>query len=548
MPPLLRYLPRVRLVHHVAAATAVLLLLAGCGRPLSADAPPRLSATTPPAQADTGDIRWALYAEPPVLDYVYAFDYPQNTILSNVCESLMRLTPSLRTEPGLARTARHPGALTWVYDLRSGVRFQHGGVMTADDAVHSLRRHMDKETGSYWAEDFRKVRSIRKTGPLQVTVTLKEPDALFPQAMANSAGTVASARTLRAEKNRFGTADGSLNCTGPYTLSRWSRGSSIRLSRFDGYWGRAARNTGITFSFLSDATARTNALLTGEVDGTFQPPPESLARLRASDEGQVYFGEGLTTVNLAVTDLHGTLRDVRVRRALSLALDRAGFARVAMRNSATPSTSLVTSAAWRGLPEARSRHSRPSTQRDLPTARRLIREAHATGKKITIATSPVGPDVSQLATAVQDAGTRIGLDVDLKTIAPDAYTSLFSDAQARKGLDLFPYTYYQSINDPLDFYTTARTGEFANYGDFSSPAYDRLADAASARDSLAERRELTAELERVADRQLPVIPVADLPNSVFLNKRITGAPTTIAYLYYPWAADIGAAHARRARP
>ncbi|MFJ4714361.1 ABC transporter substrate-binding protein [Streptomyces sp. NPDC088785] len=549
MPQLLRHRRKARALRKGALLTAV-LLLTGCGHRQPFGSPPTLSASTPPARADTGAIRWALYAEPPVLDYVYAFDYPQNTVLSNVCESLMRLTPSLRTAPGLARRATHPDPLTWVYDLRGGVRFQHGGTLTAEDAVYSLRRHMDKKTGSYWAEDFKNVRSIRKSGPLQITVRLKAPDALFPQAMANSAGTVARAATMRAEHNRFGTPDGGLDCTGPYTLSRWSRGSSIKLTRFAGYWGRPARNTSVTFSFLPDASARTNALLTGEVDGTYAPPPESLERLKASDEGKVYFGEGLTTVNLALTHLTGTLHDVRVRRALSLALDRAGFARVALHNSATPSSSLVTDETWTGMPaadRAARAHDRPSTRRNLDAARRLIREAGAEGKKITVATSPIGPDVSQLATAVQDAGTRIGLDVDLQTIAPDAFTALFSDAQARKGIDLFPYTYYLSLNDPLGFYTNMRTGEFENYGGFSSPAYDRLSDAASARDSVTERRRLAARLERLADRDLPVIPVAALPNSLFLNKRITGAPTTISYLYYPWAADIGAAP-RRTRP
>ncbi|MEV0095847.1 ABC transporter substrate-binding protein [Streptomyces sp. NPDC050738] len=551
MPHLLRYLRHARLSRAGAVLTAALLLLTGCGHPQNFGSPPALSASTPPSRADTGAIRWALYAEPPVLDYVYAFDYPQNTILSNVCESLMRLTPSLRTEPGLARKASHPDPLTWIYDLRPGVRFQHGGTMTADDAVYSLRRHMDEKIGSYWAEDFKNVRSIDKSGPLQITVKLGTPDALFPQAMANSAGTIADAATMRTEKTRFGTADGTLNCTGPYTLTSWSRGSSIKLTRFDHYWGRPARNTAVTFSFLPDAGARTNALLTGEVDGTYSPPPESLERLRASDEGKVYFGEGLTTINLALTDLKGTLGDVRVRRALSLALDRDGFARVAMHNSATPSSSLVTGETWNGLPQAERtarERGRPSTRRDLPQARRLIKEAHAQGKKITIATSPIGPDVSQLATAVQDAGTRIGLEVDLKTIAPDAFTALFSDAEARKGIDLFPYTYYLSLNDPLGFYTNMHTDEFENYGAFSSPAYDKLADEASAQGALPKRRHLAVQLEQLADRELPVIPVAELPNSVFLNKRITGAPTTISYLYYPWAADIGAARPQRTRP
>ncbi|WP_327358258.1 ABC transporter substrate-binding protein [Streptomyces sp. NBC_01304] len=538
-----------KIPRRAAAAGALLLALAlvltACGTPAGSRgaADYRLSAGTPRPKGEISGFSWALYAEPPVLDYLYAFDYPQNTVLANVCESLMRWTPGLTTEPGLARKASNPDPKTWVYDLRAGVKFHGGGELTADDAVYSLRRHLDPKLGSYWNEDFANVASIDKTGPLQVTVRLKRPDALFPQAMANSAGTVASSRSIKAQGRKFGTADGGLDCTGPFELGRWNRGQSLRLDRFDGYWGRRAKAGHVTFTFLPDSSARTNALLTGEVDGTFGVPPESLARLRSSDSGTLSFGEGLTTVNLNVASLKGTLKDVRVRRALLLALDREGFARAAMRGSATPTSAPAPRAAWRGIPRGitdRAYRQLPTVKRDLETARKLIRQAGAEGKKLTVATSPIGPDVSLLALAVQDAGTRIGLNVELKTIAPDAFTALFSDAKAREGLDLFPYTYYLSITDPLGIYTNFRTGQFENYAHFSDPEYDRVEARASATYDPVKRGRITAQLQKLALDKAICLPVAEYPNAVFQSRRITGAPTTVSYLYYPWAADVGA--------
>ncbi|MFJ3924535.1 ABC transporter substrate-binding protein [Streptomyces sp. NPDC090022] len=126
----------------------------------------------------------------------------------------MRWTPQLTLEPGLAEKVGHPDSVTWVYDLRPGVRFHSGAAMTADDVVVSLNRHRDPALGSYWVEDFKNVASVEKTGPLQVTVTLTTPDALFPQAMANSAGTVAGAAAMAEQGAAFGTADGGLDCTG----------------------------------------------------------------------------------------------------------------------------------------------------------------------------------------------------------------------------------------------------------------------------------------------------------------------------------------------
>lgn len=502
-----------------------------------------LSATTPPARGDIDSFSWAVYAEPPTLDYTVAFDYPQNTILSNVCESLMRWTPALTTEPGLAQKASNPDPTTWVYDLRPGVRFHDGKVMTADDVVFSLGRQMDPDNAAAWAQVFQNVSAITKSGPLQVTVKLKKPDSQFPQYMASAAGVVASKAGVEAAGKNYGTSGG-LACTGPFRLGTWNKGQSIELDRFDHYWGTKAKAKKAVFRILTDPSARTNAMLSGEVDGGYLIPTESYARLRESGTGTLYFGEGLSTVNVNVTNMKGPLGDLRVRRALSLAIDRTGFVKAGLAGAGTVTNSLTTRAAWAAAPEATRKTAfdgLPPTGQDIEQAKALIKEAGATGKSLTMATSAIGQDVSLLATAVQAAGTRIGLDIRLKTIAPNAFTALFTDPEARKGIDMFPLTYYDSITDPLDLLSNFKTGAYMNFAGYSDPQYDRLVDQAAAVYPVPERLDIEAKLQHLAADQLLWIPVSEWPTAMFLNKRITGAPTTISYMYYPWAADVGAA-------
>ncbi|MFE5795601.1 ABC transporter substrate-binding protein [Streptomyces sp. NPDC056503] len=533
---------------RTAAATAVLsalALLAACSGPPkggTGGVEARLSASTPPARAEIDSFTWALYAEPPTLDYTVAFDYPQNTVLSNVCESLMRWTPQLTLEPGLARQAVNPDPLTWVYDLRSGVRFHDGRTMTADDVVFSLGRQTDPKNAAAWAQVFRNVASVHATGPLQVTVRLKRPDSQFPQYMATAAGVVASKAGVEAAGKDYGTTGG-LACTGPFRLGAWQKGQSIELERFDGYWGAEAKARKAVFRVLTDPSARTNAMLSGEIDGGYLIPTESYARLRESGVGTLYFGEGLSTVNVNVTDMKGALGDVRVRRALSLALDRSGFVKAGLGGAGTVTGSLTTRAAWGAAPESALRAAfdgLPPTEPDIEKAKALIKEAGATGKTLTMVTSPIGQDVSLLATAVQAAGTRIGLDIRLKTVAPNAFTALFTDPRAREGVDMFPLTLYNSITDPLDLLANFKTGAYLNYAGHSDKRYDALVDRAAAAYAPAERMEIEAQLNRLAAERFLWIPVAEWPTSVFLNKRITGAPTTIAYMYRPWAASVGA--------
>ncbi|MFE7709217.1 ABC transporter substrate-binding protein [Streptomyces sp. NPDC057486] len=532
----------------VTAALSSLAVLAACSGPPDATADPSdsffvMSAGTPRARDGIDSFTWAVYAEPPTLDYTVAFDYPQNTILSNVCESLMRWTPGLTTEPGLARKASNPDPTTWVYDLREGVHFHDGRTMTADDVVFSLGRQRDPDNAAAWAQVFQNVAAITKTGPLQVTVKLRKPDSQFPQYMATAAGVVASKAGVEKAGRDYGTA-GSLACTGPFKLGAWHKGQSIELDRFDGYWGTKAKAGKAVFRFLTDPSARINALLSGEVDGGYLIPTESYARLNKSSAGTLYFGEGLSTVNVNITNMKGPLGDVRVRRALSLALDRSGFVNAGLGGAGSDTSSLTTHAAWAQASEQTQKAAfdgLPPTEPDLEKARALIKEAGAIGAKLTVATSSIGQDVSLLATAVQAAGTQIGLDIRLKSIAPNAFTALFTDPGAREGVDMFPLTYYDSITDPLDLLANFKTGAYLNFAGYSDKRYDELVDQATAVYDPERRMDIETRLQQHTADQLLWIPVAEWPTSVFLNKRITGAPTTIAYMYYPWAADVGAA-------
>ncbi|MFI6937641.1 ABC transporter substrate-binding protein [Streptomyces sp. NPDC050418] len=529
------------------AALTSLVVLAACSGPpkdsQDSGGEIELSASTPPARGEIDSFTWAVYAEPPTLDYTMAFDYPQNTILSNVCESLMRWTPGLTMEPGLAKKASNPDPTTWVYDLREGVRFHNGGKMTADDVVFSLERQRDPDNAAAWAQVFQNVASVKKTGKLQVTVKLKKPDSQYPQYMATAAGVVASRSGIKAAGKDYGTS-GDLACTGPFKLGTWDKGQSIALERFDGYWGRNAKAKKAVFRVLTDPSSRTNSMLSGESDGGYLIPTESYDRLRDSGVGKLYFGEGLTTVNVNVTNMKGPLGDVRVRRALSLALDRSGFVQAGLGGAGTVTNSLTPRAAWTAASEGTRKaafDALPPTERDIDKATKLIKEAGATGKTLTVATSSIGQDVSLLATAVQAAGTQIGLDIRLKTIAPNAFTALFTDPGARKGIDLFPYTSYQNITDPLDMLANFKTGAYLNFAGYSDKGYDRLVDRATGVYQPDKRMQIEADLQQHVAEQVLWIPVAEWPTTVFLNKRITGAPTTISYMYYPWAADVGAA-------
>ena len=115
-----------------------------------------------------------------------------------------------------------------------------------------------------------------------------------------------------------------------------------------------------------------------------------------------------------------------------------------------------------------------------------------------------------------------------------------SKTYAREGIDLFYTVWYLSSPDPLEMCSVLRTGEFSNYGEWSDPEFDQVVNEAIAIDDPAARSEKTAEAQRIANAQLPWLPLFTGPMPVFVGERITGVAPSIAFLYFPWAATIGA--------
>lgn len=543
----MRTVPSTRIA-SVAVTALIACAATACGgasSPGGGGAPYQISAGTPAAKGAMDSVTWSLYAEPQSLDYAYAYDYPPNTVLANVCEQLQRITPDMKVEPGLAIATAAPDPLKWVYTIRPGVRFHDGSPLTADDVVASLNRHIDPAVASYWISAYQNVSSIEKTGPMEVTVHLRKPDNLFNLEMGTSAGTIESAQFLAKAGKDYGTPDGGVNCTGPYSMAQWQKGQSITLKKFDGYWDPALtpKVTTVKEVFIQDPAARVNAMLSQEVDGGYLLPSTGFAKLREASTGTLYFGPSTTAVNLIPTNMQGTLGDVRVRKALSMALDRTGIISAAVSGYGSPAKAPAAIGAWGLTPDAAKDYyaQLPDFTRDLTAAKQLIQEAGAAGKPVVMATSTMSPELGVIANAVQAAGREIGLDVQLQPVAPDAYSALFGDPSARAGIDLMTTFWYDSTPDALELYGIMQTGNYANYGGYSNPDYDKIVDQAGATADPAARAAVVAKLQQIAVDQLIWIPLYEVPNTLFLSNRVTGAPTGIAQLVYPWAAGLGSA-------
>lgn len=540
-----------RITAVTVAGVVLGLVLGGCGaQPASVTgsaggAKYTLADSTEAPTKEIDNFSWAMYAEPFSLDYAYAFDYPDNTVLSNVCESLFRWNADLSTSPGLATGVENPDPLTWIYTIRQGVKFHDGTEMTADDVVASLSRHLDPEVGSFWASSYQNVESIEKTGDYEVTVTTTRPDYVFNSSLVGAPGVVESAATLEEAGKDYGNSKAGVNCTGPFQFDQWEAGESITLKRFDDYWDPdlKPKSKQVTFTMLPDATSRINAFQTGEIDGGFAIPSNAIDILKANkDAGSLYFGNDTSVQSMVFTNLAGTFQDVRVRKALMMAINRDALIKAAEQGYAKNTDALTTRSVWKDVPAATADEAFDgllSTPYDLEEAKKLVKEAGAEGSKFVFATASLNAAFDITARAIASAAKEIGLEPEIQTMSNDKYTTLFSDPEARKNVDLLVTSWYLSSTEPLEMYSVLRTGDFSNYGGWSNAEFDDLVNSAYSVQDPEARGKLTGQAAKLASEEVVWGPLYETVTSMWLGKRITGADPSINYMYYPWAAQIG---------
>ena len=314
-----------------ASAVALSLTLAACGRSATSTnstvgnvSPTKgLVTTTPAGTKPYGTVVWAVYRSVNSLDPIYAFDYPENTAISLMCESLLKQAPNGALVPGLA-SMTNPSPTKLVFTIQPGAKFWDGHPVTPADVIYSLGRQMNPKLGGFYGLVFNRVSSITQTGANQVTINLKQPDYWLPGELASMGGVIIEKAYAQKQGKNYGTPAGGIMCTGAYEFKSWNPGTGVVAVANPHYWGgKTPLAKEIIVKGVPDTTTLTSGLLTGAVQGGYLDGIATLPQLEAAKNAvTIYQGPGEDTDAFIVSNLKGVLGNVKVRQALSLALNR----------------------------------------------------------------------------------------------------------------------------------------------------------------------------------------------------------------------------------
>jgi peptide/nickel transport system substrate-binding protein len=540
---------RPRFARWAPFVSAAVLMTAACGRSASSSSSTApvdefaLPTTTTPGTAPVASITWGLYRETNSLDPIFAFDYPENTVLAVLCETLLHQNPDGSITSGLADLT-YPDDTHMVFTLKDGVTFWDGNPLTPDDVVYSLERNTDADLGGFYGATFDRVKAIEATGSNQVTITLKQPDYWLAGELASTPGWIVERSYVEQQGKDFGTPAGGTMCTGSYKFQSWKPGEGITVVRNDSYWNPDVKPLvdEILFKGTPDEAGLTSALLTGDINGYYAFSLSTLDQLKNSSEVTVTEGPGWNTDAFIVSSFDGPLGDARVRQALSMALDRQGIIDTVYKGAALLPKSLSAPGTWGyGRDVFATAYSElPEMTQDVESAKELVQQAGAGGKTITLGMSNELSNLAAEASAYKAAAESIGMKAEFKSVSAANYINFFIDPAAREGIDGFFTVNYGDYADPAALLATLvlPTGS-QNYSGYSNPEVTRLLEEARTTADDAERAQKVAQAQALSMQDMPWIPNAFPKSDLITSPDLTGAVSSFAYMFAPWANDLG---------
>lgn len=506
----------------------------------------RNAAAASGSRSEIDTLTWGLTSGPRSLDLAHSMDINTLTVLSLGMESLLKIDAKGKLVPNLAVSYTHPNLLTYVFNLRKGVKFWDGKPMTPADVTYSMNRHLDPKTQSQDQSFFANMKAAVQSGPMQVTIHMKAPDPSFIYMPATYGYVLEKAYALAKGKD-LGTPAGGIMGTGAYTFADFKPDEGITLKRNEAYWGAKPPIKTINFKFIPEDSTRLLALRSGQIDGTFIIPIAQSKSWEGLSNVTVQYSPGMNQDQFAFDASVKPFDDVHVRRAFAYALDRAGLVKSLLGGHGEVAVGQAGPAQWTGFLDAAAVRSFYTKIDGYPfnmakAKAELAKSKYPKGFTATIKFADGFPETGKIAESLAQNLSKIGITLNVKQETTDAFIpTLFS----HKGIGITIAQSQPDYPDPWDYpaqyYASANAHSGAlNFANYRNPAMDKLIAAEQASKSNPTRVNLLKKAETVMRKDLAYLPVFYMASGMAISKKYTFNNFDAIYSSRDWAYNVQA--------
>jgi peptide/nickel transport system substrate-binding protein len=320
--------------------------------------PAALAAALVAAPLHAANLKWGAQNDILTLDVHSQNHATTNSILQHTYEGLTRYTKDYKIEPALAVSWKQMSDTHYRFNLRKNVKFHDGSPFTADDVVFSFGRILQPQgTMQIYVTGVKEVKKVDDytvdfflTGPVPVLLRNIVDFRIMSKAWSEKTGSQ-NVQNYKEKQETF--ASRNTNGTGPYMIKGWAPDKNVTMEVYKGWWGKLDGNvTAVTYNPIKADATRVSALISGDVDLVTDLPVQDVDRLRKDAKLAVLDGHEVRTIFIGMDQRSDELKysnvkgknpfkDVRVRKALNIAVDREAIKKVTMRGLSIPAGIMV---------------------------------------------------------------------------------------------------------------------------------------------------------------------------------------------------------------
>lgn len=448
------------------------------------------------------------------LDPHFITDIPSaNIIHGKVYETLIAFDKDRNFQPLLAKSWEQVDDTTWTFELNEGIKFHDGTDFNAEAVKTTFDRLFDPATGSPQKDKLSMITEVIVNDTYSVSMKLASPYAGLLSILASNEGSIISPKAIAENGDKLKTAPVG---TGPFVFKSWTSGQSIELETNQDYWGNVPAFNKLTFKIVPEDATRIAMVENGEAHISDQIPVTDLARIESSDSISLYRTEGLAVEYIGFNVQDPFLSDVKVRQAISYAVDRESIISGIYENVGTLANSAMSPMVI-GYSE-----NVKGYDYNLGEAKKLLAEAGVKeGTTVKILTSDRKERIN-MAEVIQSQLKGIGLKAEIQVMEYGAYIQEISNKQHQMFIGGWGNATGDGDYNQYNLFHTASQGAPGNHFYYSNPTVDQLIEDARAESDLETREKIYEEALKIELEEAVYIPVRNYEHLAVVSDKVKG--------------------------
>jgi peptide/nickel transport system substrate-binding protein len=460
-----------------------------------------------------GTVTMVIENSPTNLDPRIGTDAQSERIYSLIFDTLVRRDHHFNVQPWLAQSWEAPDPLTYIFHLRSGVRFHDGHPLTSKDVQWTIQSILNGTIISVKSQDFRNVDHIDAPDPLTVVFHLKKQDmALLWNLSDGAIGIVPAGSGRDFGRRPIG--------SGPFRFVSQEQDKDVVIARNPDYWAAKPSIERVRFTVVPDSITRALELQKGSADvGANALSADQVYALRNDPRLAIEAGPGTILNYISFNTRDAVLKDARVRQAIALAINRPLIVHALWRDQARLAESLLPREHWAWTGDVQAQGYDPAAANRLLDAAGFKRGKDGIRFHLTMKTS-TDETGRTLAVVLQQQLRDVGIALEVRSFE---FATFYADI-AKGAFQMYTLRWIGGNEDPDIFryaYATASAPPHgANRGYYSNPALDALIAQASAALTQSDRASIYAKIQQILANELPSINLWYLDTVIVHNRRL----------------------------